>query len=70
MARVLGEETCQLTRRVSGSVGGDPQLTSEWLVQTVSSSGSGRLLGLVGSLGWVDSPNSHVSSFVFILKVN
>ena len=51
------EEARQSTRSVSGSMGGDLQLTSEWSVRIVSSSGLGGLLGLVGSLGWVDSPN-------------
>ena len=53
----FGEEARQPTRSVSGSMGGDLQSTSEWLVRMVSSSGSSGLLGLVGSSGWVDSPN-------------
>ena len=57
VARVLGEETRQPTQRVSGSVGGDLQPTSEWSVRVVFSSGVGRLLRLVGSPGWLDSPS-------------
>ena len=53
----FGEETRQPTRRVSGPMGSDPQLTSEWSIRMVFGSGLGGLLGLVGSPGWVDSPN-------------
>ena len=43
-----------------GFCGGDLQSTSEWLVRVVFGSGSGGLLGLVGSLGWVDSPSGEL----------
>ena len=43
-----------------GFCGGDLQSTSKWLVWAVSGLGSGGLLGLVDSLGWVDSPSGEL----------
>ena len=43
-----------------GFCGGDLQSTSEWLVWAVFGLGSGGLLGLVDSLGWVDSPSGEL----------
>ena len=42
--------------KASGFVGSDPPPTVEVLVKAVFSSSSG---GLVGYMGWVDSPNAN-----------